>query len=43
LPFSAQLNTHDKRYILLPGGHMLILEKGHGRFRHEVLSFFDRP
>ncbi len=44
LPFYSQLNTHDKRYILLPdGGHMLILEKGHRRFQHEVLSFFDRP
>ena len=44
LPFYSQLNTHDKRYILLPdGGHMLILEKGQRRFQHEVLSFFDRP
>jgi pimeloyl-ACP methyl ester carboxylesterase len=44
LPFYAQLNTHDKRYVLLPnGGHMLILEKDHRRFQHEVLSFFDRP
>jgi pimeloyl-ACP methyl ester carboxylesterase len=44
LPFFAQLNTHDKRYVLLPdGGHALILEKDHRRFQHEVLSFFDRP
>lgn len=44
LPFYAQLNTHDKRYVLLPdGGHMTILEKGHRRLQHEVLSFFDRP
>ena len=44
LPFYAQLNTHDKRYVLLPnGGHMLILEKDHQRLQHEVLSFFDRP
>jgi len=44
LPFYAQLKTHDKRYVLLPdGGHMLIQEKDHRRFQHEVLSFFDRP
>jgi pimeloyl-ACP methyl ester carboxylesterase len=44
LPFYSQLNTHDKRYVLLPdGGHMLILENGHRRFQYEVLSFFDRP
>ena len=44
LPFYSQLATHDKRYILLPnGGHLLILEKDHRRFQHEVLSFFDRP
>jgi pimeloyl-ACP methyl ester carboxylesterase len=44
LPFYSQLNTHDKRCVLLPdGGHMLILEKGHRRFEYEVLSFFDRP
>src|SRR5882672_1095387 len=43
VPFYTQLNTNDKRYILLPdGGHMLILEKGHRRFQYEVLSFFDR-
>jgi pimeloyl-ACP methyl ester carboxylesterase len=44
LPFYAQLATHDKQYVLLPnGGHMLILEKDHRRFQHEVLQFFDRP
>jgi pimeloyl-ACP methyl ester carboxylesterase len=44
LPFYAQLKTHDKSYVVLPdGGHMLILERGHRRFQHEVLSFFDRP
>jgi pimeloyl-ACP methyl ester carboxylesterase len=44
LPFYAQLNTHDKRYVILPdGGHMLILERGHRRLQYEVLSFFDRP
>lgn len=44
LPFYAQLNTHDKQYVLLPdGGHMLLLEKGHRRLQYEVLSFFDRP
>jgi pimeloyl-ACP methyl ester carboxylesterase len=44
LPFYSQLATHDKQYVLLPdGGHMLLLEKGHRRFQHEVLSFFDRP
>jgi pimeloyl-ACP methyl ester carboxylesterase len=44
LPFYSQLNTYDKSYIVLPnGGHMLILEKDHRRFQHEVLSFFDRP
>jgi alpha-beta hydrolase superfamily lysophospholipase len=33
LPFYAQLNTHDKRYVLLPNGRlMLILEKDHRRF-----------
>jgi hypothetical protein len=40
----SQLATHDKRYVVLPNaGHMLMLEKDHGRFQHEVLSFFDRP
>jgi len=44
LPFYSQLKTHDKRYVLLPdGGHMLLQEKDHQRFQHEVLSFFDRP
>jgi pimeloyl-ACP methyl ester carboxylesterase len=44
LPFYSQLNTHDKRYVLLPdGGHLMILEKGHRRLQYEVLSFFDRP
>jgi pimeloyl-ACP methyl ester carboxylesterase len=44
LPFYSQLNTHDKRYVLLPdGGHVMILEKGHRRLQYEVLSFFDRP
>jgi pimeloyl-ACP methyl ester carboxylesterase len=44
LPFYAQLATHDKSYVLLPhGGHMMMLEKDHRRFQHEVLSFFDRP
>jgi pimeloyl-ACP methyl ester carboxylesterase len=44
LPFFALLKTHDKQYVLLPGGgHSLILEKDHARFQHEVLSFFDRP
>ena len=44
LPFYSQLATHDKSYVLLPdGGHMLMLEKDHRRFQHEVLSFFDRP
>ena len=44
LAFYAQLNTHDKKYVVLPdGGHMLILEKGHRRLQYEVLSFFDRP
>jgi pimeloyl-ACP methyl ester carboxylesterase len=44
LPFYSRLATHDKRYVLLPnGGHMLMLEKDHGHFQHEVLSFFDRP
>jgi alpha-beta hydrolase superfamily lysophospholipase len=44
LPFYSQLRTHDKAYVLLPdGGHALMLEKDHRRFRHEVLSFFDRP
>src|SRR6266446_8499719 len=44
LPFYSQLNTHDKRYLLVPdGGHMLILEKCHRRFQYEVLCFFNRP
>lgn len=44
LLFYSQLKTHDKSYIVLPdGGHMMILEKDHRRFQHEVLSFFDRP
>jgi pimeloyl-ACP methyl ester carboxylesterase len=44
LPFYSQLNTSDKSYVLLPGsGHMMMLEKNHRRFQHEVLSFFDRP
>ncbi len=44
LPFYSQLKTRDKQYVLLPdGGHMLIQEKEHRRFQHEVLSFFDRP
>lgn len=44
LPFYAQLGTHDKRYVLLPNaGHLVMLEKDHRRFQHEVLSFFDRP
>jgi pimeloyl-ACP methyl ester carboxylesterase len=44
LPFYSQLNTSDKSYVLLPGsGHMMMLEKNHCRFQHEVLSFFDRP
>jgi len=44
LPFYSQLNTHDKSYVVLPnGGHMMMLEKDHRRFQHEVLSFFDRP
>ncbi len=44
LPFYSQLNTHDKRYVLVPdGGHMLILENGHRRFQYEVLCFFNRP
>jgi pimeloyl-ACP methyl ester carboxylesterase len=44
LPFYSQLNTHDKRYVLLPdGGHVMLLEKGHRRLQHEVLSFFDGP
>ncbi len=44
LPFFSQLNTRDKRFVLLPhGGHALILEKDHRRFQQEVLSFFDRP
>jgi pimeloyl-ACP methyl ester carboxylesterase len=37
LPFYAQLN------ILPDGGHILLLEKGHARLQHEILSFFDRP
>ena len=44
LPFYAQLATRDKRYVLLPnGGHLVMLERGHRRFQHEVLSFLDRP
>jgi pimeloyl-ACP methyl ester carboxylesterase len=44
LQFYSQLSTHDKSYVVLPnGGHMLILEKDHRRFQHEVLSFFERP
>ena len=44
LPFYSQLNTSDKSYVLLPGsGHMMMLEKNHRRFQHEVLNFFDRP
>jgi pimeloyl-ACP methyl ester carboxylesterase len=44
LPFFEQLSTHDKSYVQLPdGGHMMILEKGHRRLQHEVLSFLDRP
>jgi pimeloyl-ACP methyl ester carboxylesterase len=44
LTFYSQLNTRDKSYVVLPnGGHMMMLEKDHRRFQHEVLSFFDRP
>lgn len=44
LPFFEQLNTHDKSYVHLPdSGHMMILEKGHRRLQHEILSFLDRP
>jgi pimeloyl-ACP methyl ester carboxylesterase len=44
LPFYSQLGTHDKSYVVLPkGGHILMLEKDHRRFQHEVLSFLDRP
>jgi pimeloyl-ACP methyl ester carboxylesterase len=44
LPFFEQLNTHDKSYVQLPeSGHVMILEKGHRRLQHEVLSFLDRP
>jgi pimeloyl-ACP methyl ester carboxylesterase len=43
-PFYAQLATHDKRYVLLPGaGHLAMLERDHRRFQHEVLAFLDRP
>jgi len=44
LPFFEQLSTHDKSYVQLPdNGHMMILEKGHRRLQHEILSFLDRP
>jgi len=44
LPFFEQLNTHDKSYVMLPeGGHMMILEKGHRRLQHDILSFLDQP
>lgn len=44
LPFFARLNTHDKRYVLLPhAGHALMLEKDHRRFQSEVLGFLERP
>jgi pimeloyl-ACP methyl ester carboxylesterase len=44
LPFFAQLQTRDKRYVLLPhAGHALMLEKDHRRFQSEVLGFLERP
>jgi pimeloyl-ACP methyl ester carboxylesterase len=43
-PFYAQLATHEKSYVLLPdAGHLVMLERSHRRFQHEVLSFLERP
>lgn len=44
LTFFSKLKSPDKAYVSLPeGGHAIILEKGHRRFQHEVLAFFELP
>jgi pimeloyl-ACP methyl ester carboxylesterase len=44
VPFFSQLQTWDKRLVILPhAGHALMLERDHRRFQQEVLGFFDRP
>lgn len=40
LPFFRQLPNPYKRYVIVPdAGHMMHLQKGHGLFQHEIISF----
>jgi len=44
LPFFEQLPNPYKRYVVIPNaGHMMMLQKGHVLFQHEVASFFKTP
>ncbi len=44
LPFFAQLPNPYKRYVVVPdAGHMMMFQKGHVLFQHEVASFFKNP
>jgi pimeloyl-ACP methyl ester carboxylesterase len=44
LPFFHQLPNPNKRYIVVPeAGHMMHLQKSHGLFDHEVITFLKAP
>jgi pimeloyl-ACP methyl ester carboxylesterase len=44
LEFFGKLGTTDKSYLSLPNaGHAALLERGHLKFQHAVLAFFDAP
>ncbi len=44
LPFFQELPNPYKKYVVVPNaGHMMLLQKGHQVFQHEVASFFKTP
>jgi len=44
LPFFQALPNPYKKYVVIPNaGHMMMLQKGHILFQHEVASFFKTP
>ena len=44
LPFFQELPNPYKKYVVVPNaGHMMLLQKGHPVFQHEVASFFKAP